>query len=119
MLVSNVLHSAQPEDDEGAEDGDRRSAFPDAVTDAAHGLNDGACFPELLPQPTNVGVDRASIDRGLVAPDFAQQAVPRLDLSPPAHQHGQELKFNTGQPHRVVTDGDPASRRIERNGPNR
>lgn len=46
----------------------------DAIAEAAHRHDDVRSLAELLPQAADVRVDRACIDRRLVAPHFVQKA---------------------------------------------
>ena len=56
-----------------------------------------ARFAEFLAQAIDVGVDGASLQRGLNLPYFLQKLVASLDASEPAHQEVQEAELEQGQ----------------------
>src|SRR5437764_1325587 len=90
------------------------SAFLDAITEAADGLDRIGGLPEFFAKPAHVGIDGPRVDDAFVAPDFVQQAVPFLNASLPAHQHAEEPELHAGQAHLSAADIDLMARWIER-----
>src|SRR5260370_42352976 len=68
------------------------------IADAANGLQIIARFAELLAQAIDVGIDGASLQRGLNFPHFLQKLLASLDPSEPAHQEMQEAKLQQVHP---------------------
>src|SRR5215472_5090769 len=71
--------------------------FPQPIAKAAHGFNHISGLAQLLAGSPNVGVNGASVDHTLIAPDFVQQTVPVLDPTATLHECAQQFKLKTGQ----------------------
>ena len=73
-----------------------------AVANATQSLDEIRLFAEFLAQAADVGVDRASLDFGLVVPDIEQQMLARLHPPLAFHQQLQKPELGRGQRKRVV-----------------
>lgn len=60
---------------------------------------------DLLSQPVNVGLERVRGDRGIIAPDFVEEYLPRHGATAGAIQELQDRGFLLGQPDTTVADG--------------
>src|SRR5206468_10057154 len=77
---------------------------PYAVAGAAHGLDEIAPLPELLPEPLHVGIHRARMLIAAQLPDVSQQDLPRLQPSRPRHESREQLELEGGELDLVSVD---------------
>src|SRR5690242_7625352 len=85
----------------------RATAGVHLVPDAADRLHDGTGVAQLLPQRLHVRVDRARVDRPLVAPDAVEQLLARENDPTVAREEREKVELFRRQ-RDVFATGDDA-----------